>query len=322
MIEKIFPKLYKVEIPLPENPLKTLNSYVIKDRDRNLVIDTGLNLKICENVMRLSLKELNVDLMNTDFFITHLHPDHLDLVSTLATDISKIYFNMPDAMDIGLSNHWDEDIRFSAEITGFPENIIPEVIEKYSGDKYDGWNPEFTILKEGDTISIGGFLFNCIETPGHTKGHMCLYESDKKIMIVGDHILNDITPNISLWSYENNPLNDYLKSLDRIYEFNIEAVFPGHRNSFRDCKTRIKELKSHHEMRSKEVLSILEEGEKDAFQIASKMKWDLKYDLWELFPAAQKLFATTETIAHLKYLEEKRYVKKQKNGKKFVFSIK
>lgn len=41
MIEEILTNLYKIEIPLPKSPLKALNSYVIKDTERNLIIDTG-----------------------------------------------------------------------------------------------------------------------------------------------------------------------------------------------------------------------------------------------------------------------------------------
>ena len=83
MIEEILANLYKIEIPLPESPLKALNSYVIKNSERNLIIDTGWNQEECMNAMQTGLKELGVDLRKTDFFITHLHADHLGLVSTL-----------------------------------------------------------------------------------------------------------------------------------------------------------------------------------------------------------------------------------------------
>ncbi len=58
MIERILPKLYKIEIPLPRNPLKILNSYLKKVRNRNLIVDTGLDQEECADIMRLGLKEL------------------------------------------------------------------------------------------------------------------------------------------------------------------------------------------------------------------------------------------------------------------------
>jgi glyoxylase-like metal-dependent hydrolase (beta-lactamase superfamily II) len=37
-----------------------------------------------------------------------------------------------------------------------------------------------------------------IETPGHSPGHCCLYEPNKRILFSGDHLLKEITPNVSL----------------------------------------------------------------------------------------------------------------------------
>ena len=97
MIEEVLPNLFRIEIPLPRNPLKVLNSYVIKSPDRSLIIDTGFNREECLEVMNAGLKELDVDLNKTDFYITHLHVDHMGLVGTLATDTSKVYFNAIEA---------------------------------------------------------------------------------------------------------------------------------------------------------------------------------------------------------------------------------
>ena len=65
---------------------------------------------------------------------------------------------------------------------------------------------------------------------------MCLYEPNKKILVSGDHILNNITPNIQLWSDRWNPLKEYLTSLDKVYEFDIELVLPGHREHFQELQ--------------------------------------------------------------------------------------
>lgn len=52
MIEEVLPNLYKMEIPLPRSPLKALNSYVIKDNERNLMINTGMNRPACQTAMK------------------------------------------------------------------------------------------------------------------------------------------------------------------------------------------------------------------------------------------------------------------------------
>ena len=71
MIEEIASDFYRIEIPLPETQLKSVNSYVIRDTERNLIIDTGMYNDECFNAMQTALKKLDVDLKKTDFFITH-----------------------------------------------------------------------------------------------------------------------------------------------------------------------------------------------------------------------------------------------------------
>ncbi len=321
MIEEIVEDLYKIEIPLPESPLKSINSYLIKSQDRNLIIDTGMNREECLNAMMSGLKELGVDIRKTDFFITHLHSDHLGLVSSLATDSSTIYFNQPDADRIKAGIFLEDLIKF-ARLNGFPENELQTISYTHPGFKYRPKEDlDFNIVKEGDAISISGYVFRCVGTPGHSKGHMCLYEPNKKILVAGDHLLNDITPNILLMSDDWNPLKTYLESLEKVYGLDIELVLPGHRSIFRNCKERIRELEDHHQKRLDEIISILGKGEKSAFQIASEMNWDILYDSWDLFPVPQKWFATGEAIAHLKYLEEKRMINKKMPGQKIIYSL-
>jgi len=323
MIEEILTNLYKIEIPLPGSPLKALNSYVIKGPERSLIIDTGWDRKECMNAMQTGLREVKVDLGKSDFFITHFHPDHLSLVFNLAAETSKIYFNQPEANFVGDRNRWDHLCNYARK-SGLAENEIQAVTDSHPGHKY--WPKSqltFTILKENDEIAIGEYLFRCVETPGHTPGHLCLYEPDKKILVSGDHILNDITPNIQLWSDEWNPLKEYLASLDRVYGLGIELVLPGHRSIFTSCHERIEALREHHQTRLDEVSLILEEGAKDAHQVASQMKWDISYDYdsFELFPVLQKWFATGEAIAHLKYLEESGMIRRQMQENKILYSL-
>jgi hypothetical protein len=89
-----------------------------------------------------------------------------------------------------------------------------------------------------------------------------------------------------------------------------------------NCRKRIEELKYHHQKRLDEIISIVEKGSQNAFQIASQMSWDIIYDSWDLFPITQKWFAIGEAISHLKYLEEKEAVQREMRGKKRVYSFK
>lgn len=126
MPEEILPGLYRIEVPLPNSPLKILNFYAIKDPERNKIIDTGMNREECLKAMLAGLREINVeinvDLQKTGFFITHLHADHLGLVSRLAATASTVYFNQPDADFLNFPGRWEEVRNFALQMAFLQAN--------------------------------------------------------------------------------------------------------------------------------------------------------------------------------------------------------
>lgn len=321
MIEEILPAIYRIEIPLPGNPLKAVNSYIIKDNGRNLIIDTGLNRDECMVAMEMGLVELKVRLKETDYFITHLHADHFGLVSRLATPEARVYFNRPDAEAHARGGVWDR-MREHALLHGFPGEEMESALHRHPGYRYgSNLDMNLTLLQGGDTLTVGPYTLRCIETPGHTRGHMCLYEPEHKFLFSGDHILGDITPNIQSWSDDVHPLRNYLASLDKIARLEVDLVLPGHRGIFRDCRGRIRTLKHHHRVRADEILVILKQGPQSAYRVASRMKWDIECDSWKDFPMAQKWFATGEALAHLQYLEEVGILTKCLHDGKLIYAL-
>lgn len=321
MIDQVRRNIFRMEIPLPNNPLKAVNSYVVKGPKRALIIDTGMNRSACKEAMRSGLDELGIDLNKTDFFITHIHADHLGLVSELVRPASTIYFGRPDA-DIRKIKNRKKKVSGLYVSNGFPEEDAKNAIKNHPGYKYNAGNDlRFHLIEEGTIIEIGGYRFFCIKTPGHTPGHTCLYEPDEKILFSGDHLLDTITPNITLMDYSYDSLSIYLKSLKKLFYFDISVVLPGHRSIFRNHRRRIVELQEHHERRAKEIIAILSGGDKDAYYIASKLTWDIEYKKWDQFPLMQKWFATGEAMAHLKYLENERKVKRKQHQNKTLFAL-
>jgi len=319
MVEEIRPSLFRVEIPLTDSPLKFLNSYIITSTERNLIIDTGFNRQECFEAMESALKELRVEPAVTDFFITHFHADHFGLLSTLVTDTSRVYFNYPDTELIESWEGFTSMINYGGR-NGFPEDKLRSALTQHPGYKFGpDWVPERKSLKDGDRIDIGAYHFQCIETPGHTLGHTCLYEPNKKILLSGDHVLRDITPNIQCWSDVENPLQRYIESLDKVFALDIELVLPGHRRLFNDHRHRIKELQTHHARRLDEIQEILAGSPMSAYETASRMTWDIRADSWDDFPLMQQWFATGEAISHLRYLEEKQMIRRNLNGNMITF---
>jgi len=321
MCQEILPGLFRLKIPLPDSPLKYLNSFVIKGPNRSLIIDTGLNRRECLEAMQDGLSSLGIDLKSADIFITHLHADHFGLVTRLATDTTQIYFSRPEKELIESWEGFGAMIAYAGQ-NGFPEHELQEALDKHPGAKYGSeWMPDMKLLEDGDGIDVGNYHFKCVATPGHTMGHICLYEPDKKILVAGDHILIDITPNIQCWSDVQNPLKYYLKSLDKVYHLKVDLTLPGHRRLINNHQSRIEELKRHHSDRLSEVLSILNSGALTAFQVASHMTWDIDSESWDQFPVAQKWFATGEAISHLRYLEEDGKLTRDSDGKMTLYAM-
>lgn len=306
MIKEILPSVYLIEIPLPKNPLRVLNSYLFRGEERNLLVDTGFNLQECWVAMETALQQLGVSMDNTDLFLTHAHSDHAGLVEYLVTPSNRVLMGEEDVfiLEAGLrdrrfleaaAKHLHQSGLLAAGVPFTPEE---EAVVKYASSKV----VSLTKLQEGDPISIGEYDFRCIATPGHTPGHMCLYEPAKRILVVGDHVLDSITPNIGLWVVEKDALGDYLQSLEKVAELDVDLVLPGHRNLFHDLRGRIDELKRHHKRRIQNIMDIVGAEKMTAAQVAAEMDWDLSYKTWEEFPFNQKIHAAAEAMAHLYHL--------------------
>jgi len=239
MIEEIQKNLYRLEVPLPKNPLKATNSYIFVSDDRNLIIDSGFNRSECLEAMQAGLKEINLDLAKTDFLSTHLHADHQGLFGELSQDGATMYMGHEDARRIEEKTGWEDMMKYGG-MNGFPPAELRSAVFNHPGRKH---SPEqmitWTHLKEGDTVSVGDYTLQCVETPGHTWGHICLYEAEKKFLIAGDHVLGDITPNIQVWGADDDPLKSYIESLDKIGKLDIDLTLPGHRSFIDDTAGRI-----------------------------------------------------------------------------------
>jgi glyoxylase-like metal-dependent hydrolase (beta-lactamase superfamily II) len=313
--------LYCIELPLPKNPLKSINSYVIKGGERNLIIDTGMNREECREVLLPALKKLDIDLEKTDLFVTHLHADHLGLTGDLATDNSICYFNSIETAIVKGTPHWGEFLHIFVE-NGFPESVLKESLARHPGVLYSPKRMvEITPVDDGHKIEVGDFVLECISTPGHSPGHMCLYDADKQIFFSGDHILFDITPNISYWPEMKDALRSYLASLDKVSKLKVKNVLPAHRRPWHNHLERIEGLKQHHRHRLDEALAALEEGDMTAYEVAPYITWKIEYNDWDEFPIAQKFFAVGETVAHLHYLENDGLIKRYTEEGQTYFAL-
>jgi glyoxylase-like metal-dependent hydrolase (beta-lactamase superfamily II) len=267
-------------------------------------------------------RETKTHLESTDIFVTHMHSDHSGLVPRLSQCCGQVFASQDTAKYINTPLDWTALFSY-AELCGLPQKDLFEARNNHPGYKYrpQGHVP-FTPVEENETLDYQDFSFQCLHTPGHTKGHMCLYEPVHEILFAGDHLLEEITPNISQWTESDTPLLDYLKSLNKIAHLKVKYVFPGHRRVFRHFQARLKELFNHHLTRCHEILQILNKHPLTPFHIASLMHWDLHIATWEDFPFAQKWFATGEALSHLTFLEYFGLIQKTFDGSHYLYCSK
>ncbi|NLD20614.1 MAG: MBL fold metallo-hydrolase [Clostridiales bacterium] len=309
MIEQVLDNVYRIEVPLPDNPLKVLNSYIIKStKGRNLLIDTGFNRIECEQTIQGALAELEIDMSMTDMFITHLHSDHCGLIAVLPHEDTKLYSGEIDGELINFETgnlYWamlDElFIKYGFPRAEFGRNTDIHPGRKFCNEK----RVDFIYLEEGDVLEVGDYKLELVFTPGHTPGHMCLYDRGKKVLFSGDHILGDITPNICIELSCENPLKYYFDSLAKVEGLQVNTILTAHRKPVPDMYERIRELYDHHERRIAEVWKILEDQWKTGYEVARDMTWRIRCKNWSDFPAPQKWFAAGEAVAHLQFMHSR-----------------
>ena len=306
MVRQLDEIIYSIDVPLPGNPLRNLNSFLIKGDARNLLIDTGFNMPECFKALKNGLDELEVDINKTDILLTHMHADHMGLAPSIAESGTRVYMGRIDLeifKKLSDSEYISErDAKylafgFSSHELRESKTVNPAII--FLPDQ----EVEYIPIEDSHVFKLGSVNLECIMTPGHTPGHMCLYDRSRKMFLSGDHILFGISPNIISWSSIPDSLGAYLESLKKVRQLDIERTFAAHRVIEGDIKGRIDELIKHHHQRLDEAESIVRAKKKSTvYEIASEMTWSIRTKNWQTFPVAQKWFALGETHSHLEYL--------------------
>jgi glyoxylase-like metal-dependent hydrolase (beta-lactamase superfamily II) len=325
MIEELYNNIFQIKLPFPRNPLRDINIYVVRGKEKSLMIDNGINLPECCAGLLDAAKKINLDLTKTEFFLTHMHVDHSGNLQALTNDASVVYMGRSDMA--GVRAFGQESVRDRSRslnaLNGVPAGDITLDSAFSSFPLYDFAKKRdfiFHFPEEGQVISAAGYNFKVMATPGHSKGHICLYEPAEKLFFCGDHILGNVTPIIFAFAIDDNPLGEYLSSLDKVYDLDAKIALPGHREPVKSLQKRIDELKHHHGVRANEALQVLDSRKLNAYQIAGHMHWDVSYENWEQFPYWQRVFATSETFAHLRYLVRLGKVAQENGEREILFS--
>lgn len=320
MTEQILGNLYRIELSLPNNPLKWLNSYLIKSPARSLLIDTGFNLPSCLSELLSALDELDVDLRKLDVFLTHCHADHTGNAGALNAMGCRIFINSGELAVLRSKRLWPDKHDWMIS-EGMPEEVFSGILETSPAVIYASGPFDAVCVEDGSIVSCGGFNLRCIRTPGHARGHMCLWDEKQKLLFTGDHVLFDISPNICSLGPGTDSLGDYLRSLDKIRLLPAVFALPSHRSQGNiSLSERIDQLKVHHAERLLELESCVKDCPgMTAYEIAGLIKWKITARSWDDFPISQKWFAVGEALAHIDFLLARGRIKRIQKGGIFVY---
>lgn len=293
-----------VAVPTPF-PVGPVNCYVLDD-DPMTVVDPGMvwsdNTEIIRSVVEARGRSVS-DVAQV--VVTHGHPDHFGAAGWLA--------DLADAVVVCGRPEWPK-LGGIIERTSMADLVarlgIPDRLRDVFKSFYEGVRAlshpidaeRVVLLDDGDMIDGGARSWEAHVTPGHSVGHLCLFDADDRVLLSGDHLLACITPNPTL-EPDDGPegrrrsLVEYLASLERFVRMDPLLVLPGHGPWFRDVPTLAGAMQQHHEDRCQEILDVLSAaGEQTPFEVAGR-----------LFPEIRDfsvMLAVSEVVGHLDVLED------------------
>lgn len=284
----------QITIPLPFR-LNHVNCFMAEGARGWTIIDTGLNTDVTRDTWMPILDRREVK----DIFITHYHPDHFGYGGTLQKlTNAEVWMTELDAQS-GLT-YWEpsslREVRRNYDQCGLPESIAKDLTsdEESFNNRVQPYPVVQHYIKEGMKVLFGKYEYEVIFTPGHSDGLFVLYNKEKSILFSTDHILPKISPNISYWFRGNqNPLQSFITSLEKIKKLDAEYVIPSHFTPFRNANKRIDELLTHHEERLEVTYNLVKEP---------STIYEVTTGLFHGLNLHESRFAIGETLAHLEYL--------------------
>jgi len=317
-MEEVSKNLFMLTLPMPFR-LMHVHVFILLTEEGVILFDAGLNTQENFHLLSQALNSLGKNIKDIrEIFITHFHADHCGMAG-LIKEIGGAKIAMSAAAE-GLLGRRKNEI-FYAQFRdfcykcGLPQTTAESLLTMFVHFKEAPRPFEIDSYIEEKSYRRGNFLWEALFTPGHSPDHVSFYFPKEKHLIAGDHILPEITPNLSpdLLSPQYEPLKEFLTSLEKIQGYNIKKVLPAHGTPFLDLNRRVEELKNHHRLRTELIHKSLS-GEKNVFQIACEIFGE---DLTDF----DYFLAIGETFAHLQYLVATGLIKENLREGRFCYEV-
>lgn len=304
--------VWSLPVPFPHNPMRYTLVYVIASDAGPVLVDTGWDdpdawRGLVDGLATIGWRPSDV----VGAVITHHHPDHSGLVERLrAAGDAWIAMHGRDARAL-------EQLRtLRADLDDMQAGLLRRAgaSEEEIGEQRDGF-AKMTIpgapdreLADGEAVDVPGRKLRVLWTPGHTPGHICLHlegDGDDGRLFTGDHLLAGITPHVGLYPYDEpdtDPLADFLDSLARLADLEIDEALPAHGHAVDGVVARAQQILAHHHERLDEVAGLLSQRPSTLWEITGAMHWKRP---WEQMRATGRRMAAGEAAAHLRTLERR-----------------
>ena len=308
---------YRLRTDMEQHPRVTkglpyVMPYAITSRGETLLVDCGWATDDSHAALAEQMHEIGLGIEDIGkLVLTHAHPDHCGLAGRLHDEAKCQVFMHEIEVDFLRTRYTaPEDILEKMGVWLKANGVEQEDVEDLERGSMPLRFFVSTVMPDmpvqgGEQIDVGDFSFEVIWTPGHSPGHICLYEPNHRLLISGDHVLPMISPNVSLHPQQReNPLQDYIESLEKIRDLKVDRVLPAHEWDIDWFKKRVEELIGHHGGRLDEMVAAVGvEGEATAADVARRIRWNT--GSFDSFAAWMKRAAIGETLAHLRFLSGK-----------------
>jgi glyoxylase-like metal-dependent hydrolase (beta-lactamase superfamily II) len=306
--------LWQLPLPIRRHSLGGANAFLIRDADGYTLFDCGAEVDECVDALAGQLDGLGVpfDAIHS-LILSHGHGDHAGQAQRVVDRSgARLVFHERETAYIGYPNAGDGDReQFVGWLRrhGYPEVEIAAIMATATtgtrGDRRDQPLRPDRELDGGEVLPIGRYRFEVLWTPGHTPGSVCLFDRERRILLCGDHILEIVTPNVSLHPLlDENPLPGYLASLRDFAHREIDLVLPGHGPRIEDLRARTAEIAERHAGRRAQVVSLLTRVPRSAYTLATQVWAKPGRRNWATLHPHLRRNAVGMIAAHLELLAE------------------
>lgn len=310
--QRLGSSLWALSIPIPVSSLGHVTTYLLEAGDGVVLIDSGWDTEVGWKALVAGLSRIGRSITSVrGVMVTHLHPDHFRMAPRIRAE-SGCWIAMHRYDSELLEQRYSDPEAFADETMqfllneGVPTESARRTVLGLNDTPVADFRPD-TDLVDSQVIDIGVHELTAIHTPGHTPGHACFYDADRRLLFSGDHVLPRISPHISSGPVSgHDPLGNYLSSLARLESRDVDLVLPAHGQAFRDLTSRLDELTRHHLLRMREIELAVAEP-RTAWETARSVRWRRP---WSSMPTALYRLAVGETVAHLDALSTRGRVRR------------